>query len=313
MKIFKHPLILETACGHDGKEKNLKILTDIAIHSNAKIIKYQIFNLDERSNENSYERKIFEKLVLEEKSWERIIKYSKRNKLITLADVYGEYSLGIAQNNGVHGFKIHSEDFFNSYFIEKVINIGKPVLINLGGTFKSEVFNLLDYLKRKKKLSKKIFLMHGVQTFPTPIEGHSLFEFKQLIENYKYLDVNFGYSDHLSQNHPMNFYISIIAYTLGASLIEKHFTDNLKFKRTDYQSALDKKNLLKFLNIFNQSIKLQKRNLSHFKYENIYRKMFKKTCVLKNDVSKNQIIKFKDLSFQKNNTTNSHFFSIEIH
>ena len=81
MKKFKNPIILETACGHDGKERNLKMLTDLAISVKGKIIKYQIFNLDERSIENTKERKIFKNLVLDEKTWERIITYSKKKKI----------------------------------------------------------------------------------------------------------------------------------------------------------------------------------------------------------------------------------------
>ena len=43
--------------------------------------------------------------------------------------------------------------------------------------------------------------MHGIQNFPTPIEGHSLYEFKKLVENYKIFDVSFGYSDHIESNN----------------------------------------------------------------------------------------------------------------
>ena len=48
MKIFKHPVILETACGHDGSVKTLKKLVDIATNTQSKIIKFQIFNLEKR-------------------------------------------------------------------------------------------------------------------------------------------------------------------------------------------------------------------------------------------------------------------------
>ena len=54
------------------------MLTDLAISVKGKIIKYQIFNLDERSIENTKEKKIFKNLVLDEKTWERIITYSKK-------------------------------------------------------------------------------------------------------------------------------------------------------------------------------------------------------------------------------------------
>ena len=43
MKKFKNPIILETACGHDGKERNLKMLTDFSNISERK--NYKISNI----------------------------------------------------------------------------------------------------------------------------------------------------------------------------------------------------------------------------------------------------------------------------
>lgn len=309
MKIFKHPVLLETACGHDGSEAVLKKLTDIAISTGAKQIKYQVFNLEERALPNTKEYKIFKPLCLEKKVWIRIIQYAKKNKLNVFTDVYGDYSLNLAKENNVDGYKIHSEDFFNSYFIEKVINLKKPVLINLGGSYKSEVFDLINFLNKKKKLNKKIILMHGVQTFPTPPEGHSLYEFKKLIENYKKFNVGFGYSDHIDGSNSLSLVFPTLAYLLGAELIEKHFTDDRKNKRTDYQSALDVKQIRNFLNDFDIISKNLKVNNSVLKFESMYRNMFKKSCIFNKNKIKNEIIKKSDFKFIKSKKNKSYFFS----
>jgi len=312
MKLLKHPVILETACGHDGSEKVLKKLTDVAVSAGGKQIKYQLFNLDERSLPNTKEYKIFKPLCLEKKSWNRIIKYAKNNKLKAFADVYGDYSFNLAKENDIDGYKIHSEDFFNSYFIEKVIDTKKPVLINLGGTYKSEVFDLMSFLKRRKKLSKNIILMHGVQTFPTPPEGHSLYEFKKLIKNYKKLDVSFGYSDHIDGSNSLSPIFPSLAYILGADVIEKHFTDDRKYKRTDYQSALDKHQIKKFINNFDIISANLQENDHAIKYENMYRNMFKKSCAFKVDKIQNKKISVSDLKFIKSKKNKSYFFSHNV-
>ena len=312
MKLLKHPVILETACGHDGSEKVLKKLTDIAVSAGGKQIKYQLFNLDERSLPNTKEYKIFKPLCLEKKSWNRIIKYAKNNKLKVFADVYGDYSFNLAKENNVDGYKIHSEDFFNSYFIERVIDTKKPVLINLGGTYKSEVFDLISFLKRRKKLNKNIILMHGVQTFPTPPEGHSLYEFKRLIKNYKKLDVSFGYSDHIDGSNSLSPIFPLFAYILGADVIEKHFTDDRKYKRTDYQSALDKYQIKKFINDFDIINANLQENDRTIKFENMYRNMFKKSCAFKVDKFQNKKINESDLKFIKSKKDKSYFFSHNI-
>ena len=47
-------------------------------------------------------------------------------------------------DNNVYGIKIHSEDFFNSFFIEKCLRTRRPVLIGVGGTYRSEIFDLVS-------------------------------------------------------------------------------------------------------------------------------------------------------------------------
>ena len=93
--------------------------------------------------------------------------------------------------------------------------------------------------------------MMGVQTFPTPLEGHSLFEFKTLVDKYSKFGISFGYSDHLDPKNELSKVLPMAAFSLGADFIEKHFTDNRK-KRTDYQSAMDENEIKNFINLFYQ-------------------------------------------------------------
>ena len=48
--MFNDPILLETACGHNGNVNLLKKLIDIAKNAGAKQIKFQIFNLEEAQN-----------------------------------------------------------------------------------------------------------------------------------------------------------------------------------------------------------------------------------------------------------------------
>jgi len=312
MKLFKYPIILETACGHNGNIKILKKLVDIAANTQSKIIKFQIFYLKERALKNTKEYKIFKPLVISEKNWKYIIYYAKKKKLFIFADVYGELSFELAQKLKVDGFKIHSEDFFNSYFIEKVIDTKKPVIINVGGTYKSEVYNLISFLQKKKKLSKKIILMMGVQTFPTPLEGHSLKEFVDFVIKYSKFGVSFGYSDHFDPKDELSKLIPISAFALGANFIEKHFTDDRKKKRTDYQSAMDKNEIDNFIKLFDRFRVTLQSNKRLNKYEIKYRKMFKKSISFNKKKKIGQRIKKKDLEFTKNSKNLSPVFSHKI-
>jgi len=298
MSLKTNPIILETACGHDGNEKNLVRLIDIVKFSQGKNIKFQIFNLEERALINTKEYKIFKDLVLSENTWKRSIQYAKKKKLSVFSDIYGDYSLNLALKNNVDGLKIHSEDFFNSFFIEKCIRSGRPVLIGIGGAHRSEIFDLVKYFFNKK-LTQNIILMPGVQNFPTPIDAHSITELKDLITKYKKYNVKVGYADHISGDDRFASIFPLMAYSAGAYIIEKHFTDNRKLKRTDYQSALNKDEIKSFIVNF-KKLNLTMKPIKNFnKFEKKYRNMFKKSPALKRSANIDMKIRKNDIFFIK--------------
>lgn len=304
MNLKIDPIILETACGHDGSEKNLLRLIDIAYFSQGKNIKFQIFNLEERALINTKEYKIFKNLVLSENTWKKSIQYAKKKKLSVFSDVYGEYSLNLALKNNVDGIKIHSEDFFNSFFIEKCLRTRRPVLIGVGGTYRSEIFDLVKFFFNKK-LTQNIILMPGVQNFPTPINAHSISELKDLIIKYKKYNIKVGYADHISGNDKFASIFPLMAYSAGAYVIEKHFTDDRKLKRTDYHSALNKDEVKNFIVNF-KKLNLTMQPIQKFnKFETKYRNMFKKSAALVKAAKINKKIKKNDIFFIKDTKTPS--------
>jgi N,N'-diacetyllegionaminate synthase len=312
MKNINHPIILETACGHDGKGTNLIKLIDIAKKANARNIKFQIFNLEERALKNTKEYKIFKKLVLNEDTWKKCIRYAKNKKLFVFADIYGDYSFKVSLRNNIDGFKIHSEDFFNSFFIEKCISSKKPTLIGIGGAHRSEIYDLMCFLNKKNINLSNVYLMVGVQTFPTPLEAHSIYELTDLIKKYEKFGVKFGYADHIDGNHDLAKIFPFITYSAGAHIIEKHFTDNRKTKRTDYHSALDAGEVKTFINNFDELIKTLSPIHSFNKYEKKYRNMFKKSVTLKNTKKIGEKIKKSDLIFVKDTKNPSSITSHQL-
>ena len=119
-------VIGEIACGHEGDIAKLKLLVDCVADSGAKIVKFQIFSLAERATKGEKAWDIFSKLVLKEEDWRLAVNYARRKNLFIIADVYGDYSLDLAKKLDVDGFKIHSEDLLNSFFIAKVASALTP-------------------------------------------------------------------------------------------------------------------------------------------------------------------------------------------
>ena len=291
-------IIAEIACGYEGDINKLKLLIDAISFSGAKIVKFQIFSADERSTLGHSERDLFQKLSLTKDEWIEANNCAREKKLSVFADVYGEWSYDIAKQLNVDGYKIHSEDLLNTKFIEKVAADNKILLIGVGGAHRSEIFNIITWLN-KTNLCKKIILVPGIQTFPTPVDAHSLTEIEDLIQKYSSFGIKVGFADHISGDHDGALFLPLMAISKGAIIIEKHITINRSDKWEDYQSALGKDDFKKFVNFVKNSSELNQPITTLTEYEKQYRKMFKKVPVAKRDLAVGREIKFDDIEFKK--------------
>ena len=299
LRNFNPCVIAETACGHDGSLNKLKKLIDIASEAKAKAIKFQIYKLHERSLPNTKEYKIFKKLLLTDNSWEIAVKYAKKKKMFVFADVFGHESFELAESVKVDGFKIHSEDTLNTGLIKNIIKKNKIVLIGIGGTHRVEIKSLLQELKVNGKI-KNVVLMPGVQTFPTPLEAHSIKEVTDLIKKYSNYGVKVGFADHIEGGTEPSFILPLMALSAGAVVIEKHYTTDRALKQTDYHSALNKKEIKIFIKKVNHFSSLLNPVSDLNKWEIQYRKMFKKSPSVNIFKKKDEIINLKDLTYVKN-------------
>lgn len=292
-------VIGETACGHEGNIEKLKQLIDCIVEARAQAVKFQIFTPLERVTPEHHEWEIFNKLTLSENNWKEAVSYARENRLIIFADVFGDEGFNIAKNLDVDGYKVHSEDLLNSNFIANVAAENKIVMIGVGGAHRIEIYNLLNFLEQKKLLNN-IILMTGVQTFPTPVEAHSLDEVSDLNEKYSSANVKIGFSDHVAgelTNEAM--VIPLMALSKGASVIEKHVTIDRRQKWEDYESALDKTHFIRFLELVRTMSPLLKPVGTLNSYEKQYRKTFKKSPVPKQDLIKNKILDDTNFEFVK--------------
>lgn len=296
---FNPCIIAETACGHNGDFKKLKTLIEIAKKSEAKAIKFQIYKLEERANKKTKEEKIFEKLLLTDSEWNKAVKFAHKKGLFIFADIFGYESLNLAEKIKVDAYKIHSEDTLNFDFIKNVIKTNKIVMIGVGGSHRIEIKSLLDYLK-KENLNNKVILMTGVQTFPTPLQAHSISEIDDLINKYSKYKVKVGFSDHVKGGSEESFILPIMALSTGAVVIEKHFTTNRKLKQTDYHSALNQDELKVFFKQIEKFKQILKPISQFTKWEKSYRKMFKKSPVIMKNKLAGDIIKPSEVSYLKN-------------
>ncbi|MCH9644443.1 MAG: N-acetylneuraminate synthase family protein [Gammaproteobacteria bacterium] len=292
-------IIAEFACGHEGKIDQFFQLVDSAKRCGVNIIKSQIFIPEERATPEHPEWKVFNDLCFTESEWRDIAQYVKKQKIYFFADIFGERGLEIARAVQVDGYKVHSEDLLNYHFIAEVLRDDKITLIGVGGAHRVEIYELLLYLK-KNNLSKNIVLMPGVQTFPTPVECHSLEEISDLYNKYgRSFNVKVGCADHIDGSFDLAAIFPMMALSEGACLLEKHFTVNREVKWEDYESALGEEEFMSFVSMVKKTSPWFNRVGHLTDSEKKYRKRFKKTPTFVKAKKSNDVMSTQDFRYTK--------------
>ena len=133
-------------------------------------------------------------------------------------------------------FKIASADITNIPLLEKIAKTKKPVLLSTGASSISEIKNAVKIIQ---KGTNKIVIMHCILSYPTADENASL---KMILDlKNKFPKFIIGYSDHTVPDK--NMLNATAAYTMGAKVIEKHFTHNKKLKGNDHYHSMNVKDL----------------------------------------------------------------------
>jgi N,N'-diacetyllegionaminate synthase len=113
----------------------------------------------------------------------------------------------------VWAYKIASGDNDFVPLLERVARSGKPVIVSTGASDLADVDRTASTLRAAKRLA----MLHCVSAYPAPANEVNLRAMTALRERFP--DVAVGYSD-----HTLGIETCIAAATLGARIIEKHFT-----------------------------------------------------------------------------------------
>ena len=125
-------------------------------------------------------------------------------------------------------FKIASADILNTPLLRHVAALGKPMILSTGGATLDDVDRAVDAIM---PLNTQLCVLQCTAAYPAEVEELNLHVITTLRERYP--EVVIGLSDH--QN---GIAMALVAYMLGARVIEKHFTLNHAAKGTDHAFSL---------------------------------------------------------------------------
>ncbi|GAL67615.1 N-acetylneuraminate synthase family protein [Jejuia pallidilutea] len=111
--------------------------------------------------------------------------------------------------------------------------------ISTGMTTKSEIDDLVSLFKSYHR-NKDLVLYNCTSGYPVPFEDVCLLDINLLIEKYGSDVKHIGFS-----GHHLGIAVDVAAYTLGANIIERHYTLDRTWKGTDHAASLEPMGLRK--------------------------------------------------------------------
>ncbi len=234
------PLVIaEIGINHNGSIDTAIHLADLAINEGAEIIKHQTHIAeDEMSSEAkkvipSHTKdsiyNIIEECQLSELDEFKLMQHIISRKAIFLSTPFSKQAVDRLVKFDVPAFKIGSGECNNYPLLEYIASFGKPIILSTGMNNIKNIDTAVSILRNK---NIKFSLLHCTNVYPTPYDQVRLDCITDLKNRYE--DAVVGLSDHTESNHTC-----LGAVSLGASILERHFTDNYKRIGPDISCSMD--------------------------------------------------------------------------
>lgn len=283
-------IIAEAGVNHNGSLKLAKKLVDTAKKAGVGAVKFQMFKSEnlvtEKGEMANYQKKnigkkerqleMLKKLELSEKDFIELKQYCNKKKIIFLSTPHTEDAIDFLECL-VPVHKVASGDLTNSPFLEKVAKKKKPIILSTGMATLSEVKEAVNTIK--KAGNNKIILLHCTTNYPCPLEEVNL---KAMLTLKNEFNLPVGYSD-----HTLGILVPIIAITMGAQVIEKHFTLDKNLQGPDHKASLEPDELKEMVKKIREAEKALGEGVKKpTKSEEKIKKIARKSIIAKVDIPK---------------------------
>lgn len=243
---LNHPtyIIAEIGANFDGSIKRAKELIDAAKDCGADCAKFQTFSAEKIVSDAGFKRMtlhgvhgswgrsvydVFKDVEFPREWHKEISDYCRKIGIDFSSSPYDKEAVDLCCELDVPFIKLGSGDITWLSMLEYVAKKGKPMLLATGDATISEIDEAVRAILSTG--NNQLVLMQCVTNYPSKIESANI----RVIESYqKMYDIITGYSDHSPGS-----VVALGAVTLGARVIEKHFTLDKTLKGPDHPHSMN--------------------------------------------------------------------------
>ena len=299
-------IIAEAGVNHNGDVLKAKNLIDIAKEAKVDAVKFQTWITEDLITKSvdkaEYQKKntviqesqfeMIKKLELSFKEFRELKTYADEREIIFLSTPDEEKSVDFLEELEILAYKIGSGELTNIFILKKIAEKGKPIILSTGMASLEEIQEAIDVIY--KTGNKELILLHCTSQYPTEYKDVNLRAMLTLKEKFNTI---IGYSD-----HSIGTLVPQLAVSLGAKVIEKHFTYDINAIGPDHKCSLAPFELKKMV----KKIRLVEQILGNGKKEPTaeelkIKKLIRKTIVAKRDIPKGTKITKEMLTVKRSN------------
>ncbi|KAB1067031.1 N-acetylneuraminate synthase family protein [Tamlana haliotis] len=234
------PLVIaEIGINHEGSLMVAKEMVDAAARAGAEVVKHQTHIVEDEmsgaakkvipGNAEISIYEIMERCALNEADELALKNYVESKGMIFISTPFSRAAANRLKRFDIPAYKIGSGECNNYPLLEHIAQFGKPVILSTG-------MNTLESVKKAVAIFDKyqvpVALLHTTNLYPTPSHLVRFGAMQALHQAFP--EKVFGLSDHTLNNNA-----SLGAVALGASVLERHFTDHMQRTGPDIICSMD--------------------------------------------------------------------------
>lgn len=248
-----HPcfIIAEIGLNHNGDLELAKAMIDAAHRAGASAVKFQTYKTGRVSKSvraaRYYEDLVdtqeslpdfLDRIIFDERQLQELFDYSKALGIVMFSTPFDIASLEQLEKLSCPAYKISSMDLVNIPLIKAVAATGKPMIVSTGMSDMTEMSAAVETVLHAG--NPNLIVLHCVSSYPCPPQSANLPMIKKIRQTF---DTVTGYSDHTT-----GIDIALASATLGASVIEKHFTLDRRMDGPDQNFSIVENELTQLVN-----------------------------------------------------------------
>lgn len=240
---YKPYIIAEVSANHNGDLAKALQTIDAAADAGASAVKIQTYTADTMTIDcdlpdfqingglwDGYKLYDLYKWAETPYEWHKVLFDHARSRGITLFSTpFDESAVDLLESLGAPAYKVASFELTDTPLIRYIAATGKPMIMSTGMASLEEVSEAVEAARSGG--CNELVLLHCISSYPAPMDQANI---RQMASLKRAFGVTVGLSD-----HTLGTVASVAAVSLGACVIEKHFTLSRDDKGPDSEFSIE--------------------------------------------------------------------------